>query len=401
MLLCLETRHLRVLWAEEGGCDTIWPLGCLGEVLAQESLAERREALAQQIDEGHYPTLIDRILHPLGRVGGRVCFQDRPLPMWMSAFLASVFMLGAGWGLAWLLGEVSFAGPALGLLLVTTFVGAATAISAHILTELLLASVRYDILPAIERPQDFDIIDDFLRRTFHIPRQLVFVAIASPFVWAVLFYGFDLMHDVVLGGWGARLVTLFACAQGAMALYFASPVLSFLHKLGSFHLRLFPASPRDSEVIVNLQHTATEALYVFAVLFVMITIMASRLELLGDRPARLILVLMTWGPLLVVFTGAQRTFTRIITRAKYKYLRGIQQQIVDLQRVEKATTSENLTLIGELMDYHDRIRASSNSAMNLRSSLNFVNAMLLPVAAFLLANWERINLWMNRAGGGG
>jgi hypothetical protein len=42
------------------------------------------------------------------------------------------------------------------------------------------------------------------------------------------------------------------------------------------------------------------------------------------------------------------------------------------------------------MDYHDRIKATPNSALNFRASLNFLNSLLLPILAFILANLDKV-----------
>ena len=42
------------------------------------------------------------------------------------------------------------------------------------------------------------------------------------------------------------------------------------------------------------------------------------------------------------------------------------------------------------MDFHDRIKATRNSALDLRAGLNFLNSLLLPLLAFLLANLDKI-----------
>ncbi len=51
---------------------------------------------------------------------------------------------------------------------------------------------------------------------------------------------------------------------------------------------------------------------------------------------------------------------------------------------------ETMEAVNRLMDYHDRIRATPNSALNLRTSLGFLNSLLLPVIAFVLANLDKI-----------
>lgn len=42
------------------------------------------------------------------------------------------------------------------------------------------------------------------------------------------------------------------------------------------------------------------------------------------------------------------------------------------------------------MDYHNRIKATRDSALDLRAALNFLNSLLLPLLAFLLANLGKV-----------
>ena len=46
--------------------------------------------------------------------------------------------------------------------------------------------------------------------------------------------------------------------------------------------------------------------------------------------------------------------------------------------------------MNRLMDYHDRVRATRNSALDLRTSLSFLNSLLLPLIAFILANLDSL-----------
>ena len=39
------------------------------------------------------------------------------------------------------------------------------------------------------------------------------------------------------------------------------------------------------------------------------------------------------------------------------------------------------------MDYHDRIKSTPNSALNMRVSLNFLNSLILPILAFVITNY--------------
>jgi hypothetical protein len=46
--------------------------------------------------------------------------------------------------------------------------------------------------------------------------------------------------------------------------------------------------------------------------------------------------------------------------------------------------------MNRLMDLHDRIKATRSSALDLRAGLAFLNSLLLPLIAFLLANLDRV-----------
>jgi hypothetical protein len=53
------------------------------------------------------------------------------------------------------------------------------------------------------------------------------------------------------------------------------------------------------------------------------------------------------------------------------------------------------------MDYHDRIKSTADSALNFRSSLNFLNSLLLPVLAFVFTNLDKVTTLIGNLLGGG
>jgi len=98
----------------------------------------------------------------------------------------------------------------------------------------------------------------------------------------------------------------------------------------------------------------------------------------------------TWGLITIVFLSNQYVLAKIITRAKWKTLNEIQAQIKRLRGQEDIPSEKTLEHLGQLMDYHNRIKATRNSALDLRAGLNFLNSLLLPLLAFVLANLDRI-----------
>jgi hypothetical protein len=62
------------------------------------------------------------------------------------------------------------------------------------------------------------------------------------------------------------------------------------------------------------------------------------------------------------------------------------------QKIPEALT---LNWLGNLMDYHDPIKDTPNSALNFRASLDFLNSLLLPILAFVAANLKEVITLLN------
>ncbi len=80
-------------------------------------------------------------------------------------------------------------------------------------------------------------------------------------------------------------------------------------------------------------------------------------------------------------------------------LNDIQVKIEKLQVQDEIPTKDTLEHINALMDYHDRVRTTRSSALDVRTGLNFLQSLLLPVIGLLLAyTREIIKLFFNSGG---
>jgi len=129
--------------------------------------------------------------------------------------------------------------------------------------------------------------------------------------------------------------------------------------------------------------------YIGAILAAIVTLFITFIKLLTTAIS-ILLLLLAWGPLTALFVFNQRALAKIITRAKWKTLNEIQAQIERLRAQEDIPSEQTLAHLGKLMDYHDRIKATRNSALDLRAGLNFLNSLLLPLIAFLLTNLDKV-----------
>jgi len=174
-----------------------------------------------------------------------------------------------------------------------------------------------------------------------------------------------------------------------MFVYYLFLYLTLPARLSRYQFKLYAADPSSSEVIDHLSDMLNNVVYIAAVLAAIATL-ASVLFGLVTLTHIIRLVLTGWGPLIALFVINQYTLAKIITKAKWKKLSEIQAKIETLEAEEDIPSEKTLAHLGKLMDYHDRIKATRNSALDLRAGLNFLNSLLLPLLAFVLANLKEV-----------
>ncbi len=111
-----------------------------------------------------------------------------------------------------------------------------------------------------------------------------------------------------------------------------------------------------------------------------------------NLPNIVLVVLMGWGPLITLFLINQYALARIINRGKWKKLNEIRANIEMLESQEDIPDEKTLAHLTKLMDYYDRIKDTPNSALDIRTGLNFVNSLLLPLLSFVIANLSEVGL---------
>jgi DNA-binding GntR family transcriptional regulator len=97
-----------------------------------------------------------------------------------------------------------------------------------------------------------------------------------------------------------------------------------------------------------------------------------------------------WSPTIALFILYQTSLASIIRRAKWKALNEIQSQVEELRASNNLKDKETMEAINRLMDFHDRVKATRNSAIDSSTIINFINSLLLPLLAFLLGNFDKV-----------
>jgi hypothetical protein len=156
-------------------------------------------------------------------------------------------------------------------------------------------------------------------------------------------------------------------------------------RLHGYDLRLFSADPSNSEIVSRLSSKLTLSLYFIAGYGTINTLLTALSGVYGWSLG-ITQVLFIWLPIIVMFILNQTSLSSIIRRVKWKTLNEIQAKVEKLQAAENYEDKETMDAINRLMDYHDRVKRTRNSAIDLSTTLNFINSLLLPLLAFVIGN---------------
>ena len=353
------------------------------------ALIEKREELKRQLAAGEYKTLVDLMLDGMGRLIQKLTRNPEPLPFWYSAVVIALVTLMIGFLTSILLGElhplrremILFEISVVGIVL-------AIGIAGRIYLGIFSTTWRDHLLDAIESGADLADLQRWLAAAYNVEKPLF-----SGLAFGILlgFY-FTILSSTIRGGFvgfGPTILNVITTFQLGMFIYYFLRFLALPVRLSRYQFKLYAADPSSSEVIDHLSDMLSNFVYAAAVVTAIATLVVAFSGLL-TLSFIILLVLVGWGPLTALFVINQYALAKIITRAKWKTLNEIQAKIEALQAQENIAEKETMEAINRLMDYHDRIKATRNSALDLRAGLNFLNSLLLPLFAFLLANLGKV-----------
>ena len=351
-------------------------------------LVEKREKLKGRLAAEEYKSLVRAVADKVNLLLQRLT-RSGPLPYWVGivVFVAIVSVIG-------LLSSIIIGGSIFddrnfqSLLTVGFLLVYFIAVEANL--SMLFTFVEAHFLDSLQSVTDLADLQGWLETTFSgssMKKQL-FIGLVVSLV-AVLFIGNltavianQLNFGLFVSNW--VLVIL-----GGSYFYIFYRTFLLSGRLRQYQIKLYQANPSRSEVLGHLTDLFNFNMYTVAILVAIVTFIV--VSFFGWTISNVILLaILVWGPTITLFAGNQYTFSKIISRAKWKTLNNIQQQVEQLQAQEAILSEETLGHIDKLMDYHDRIAATKNSALDIRAGLNFLNSLLIPLLAFILANLNDI-----------
>ncbi len=362
----------------------------------ESELTKKREELKRQLAAGEYKTLIDVILDGTGRFIQKLTRSPEPPSFWYSAIAITLFYLLISLFISILVGDnlepiaAFFGGIEYSLLMLVSLVWVpfAFVVGYKIYIGIVFTTLYEHLLNAIEAETDLADLQRWLAVLCNVKRTIYFsLAVGIVFGLYTLIFASPIIGGFL--GFGPTILVMIGDIQLGMTFYFLFLFLALPVRLSRYQFKLYTADPSNSEVIDHLSDLLSNFVYLAAVLATLGTLV---IVFSGFLTLSVIIlsVLMVWGPLIVLFLINQYALSKIITRAKWKKLNEVQAKIETLETQEDIPSEKTLGHLGKLMDYHDRIKATRNSALDIRAGLNFLNSLLIPLLVFILANLDKV-----------
>ncbi len=359
--------------------------------MTESVLLEKRDEVKRLLAHGRQGTLIDVVLDRTGRVVQKLTHRPRPISFWYSAAVISLLILLIGPLVSILLGEFNAIRRAI---VPIEILGAVLTFASLIIFKVFIGSVfsnlRDHMVDTIISEDSLADLQRWLGLLGNIKLNLAFsliygltlgIYIASELSWVKR--GFI--------GYGPSITSCLVAVTWGMPMYFLFVFLILPARLTRYDYRLYKADPSSSEAITCLSNMLEGIAYLYAVVATGTMIYLALAGLLDQTTLISIVsmsIVVAWLPITILFVGGQYALARIILRAKRQTLNEIETQIERIQTVEDITEKETMEKLNRLMDYHDRVKSTRDSRLDLRAILGFLNSLLLPVVGFVLGNLE-------------
>jgi hypothetical protein len=367
-------------------------------MLTDTALVEKREEIKRRLTEGEYKTLVDVSLEWIDRLIRKIVRRSTLVPTWV--LIASLGFITTLVGLS----TIFIAGDWSNLIKIGSLIGlneglvipwvisnyvfyiiSAVAINQYL--HRILFFWRENILDATESRVNLEQFENWLEKVqgwrSHLFVSIIGSLFAVSFLVAII--------DAKVGKFIGYSLTFLCAIPSTFALSFLYQFLLVIllsSSLRRYDLKLFAADPSSSELISRLSFILSLGIYLVASYASIATLSAAPT---GFIPAAgIILISVLWLPLIFIFILNQTSLSSIIRRAKWKTLKEIQAKVETLQAKRNFEDKETMDSINRLMDYHDRVKATRDSALDFRAYLNFLNSLLLPLLAFVLGNLNTI-----------
>lgn len=362
------------------------------------TLIEKREELKRRLAAGEYKTLVDIFLEGFDRLIRRTVRRTEPLSLWLittilcliitlmnfvsvndagilTAYNTNFQLLGLKYGL----GVLIIISP--GILAIVS------PISFNQYIGRIFGLWRRDIIDMTDSQASLDEFEDWLNKVCDL-RLHFLVTIVGGLIGGLYLTAIISARVGIFVGYGALLTNIILSMFSSAFVYLLLAVVFLSARLRRYNLKLFAADPSNSEIISRLSSELSFVVYFVAAYAAIVTLLFAWGGILTSFV--IILIPGLWLPIIALFVLNQKSLSSIIRRAKWTTLNEIQTKVEKLQASKNFGNQETMDAIKRLMDYHDRVKATRDSALDFRTYLSFINSLLLPLLAFILGNLDLV-----------
>ena len=163
-------------------------------------------------------------------------------------------------------------------------------------------------------------------------------------------------------GWGPLVLLILANFPIGTGGYYLWISRNFRVQAKSWDFKIYEPNPSKSLVISILSKLLAFPVTIGAFLSVLVTFAFSVTRLFSFFTL-VIAVICGWYPMLSLFVRNHIALASIITRAKQKKLFELQNKITEIE-LEGLKSTSSIEYLQKLMDYHDRIASTPNTALS-------------------------------------
>jgi hypothetical protein len=351
-------------------------------------ISEQRKIVKQEITALIEETVSAKLLRFAGSIIQKLTGQTNPLPWYVGAVVLTIVAILpqilialilrqpdqiVGGGLMW----------SLAVLLAVQAIPLTYLVSRY--------NTRFICDHIIDNIEDVKHLEDL--RIFCVERLgnrqwMLSYALLASVIWSIIAisifsvfnHGFiGLIHSIDLWIFGF-------CAPG-LGLYFIQVLIQLPNRLGNYHYKVYELNPAQSEVINHIATLFTRPFLAIAIYLAICTFISS---LLSEFLWVAVVVVILWIPMIVEFINGQNAINKIISSAKWQALNRIQEQIRKHQDDINSDSPGNIESLNKLMDLYERVYSTNSFKLTIRSTLEFLNQLLLPLLAFLTSNYDSV-----------
>jgi hypothetical protein len=369
---------------------------------------EKREDLKRRLAAGEYKTLVGVFLEWFERLLRKIVRRKEPIPLWLTTLAlwiiifvvtnAAIYFSGA-WESNLRNGELYGFGYQIGFL-INTSNGALFVIMTVFIHQylnqffILWRDIILDKTVTLESLEKFE---DWLIKCCnwraHFFTTIIFTAWS--FFAGSLFGGALPTPTIQQNGFGFIFTNFVNFVITSLMIYEIIMVIFLYASLRNYDLKLFAADPGNTELLARLSNKLGFFVYVIALFIAILSFWISRIGLLASSFG-IFVIIIWWFPIITLFILYQTSLASVIRRAKWKTLNEIQSQVEELRATNNLKDKETMEAINRLMDFHDRVKATRNSAIDSTTIVNFINSLLLPLLAFILGNLDKVLLFFSK-----